>query len=232
MNNFFRPGFLRVAAPVAVAAALLAGGLGVAKAGGMEPDSDPAHVNGYVGIGFGPQVKTGCSGADTCESGGTAWKIFGGYRFTPSLATEISYYYLGAQERSWANTNSNRPSYSFVNGSNTLQNDPVGKEKATTQALGIGLALESEMFPNIFSGRFVQHLRVGLAASRVKKELTVEGKSGQYKAETQKNRVFPYVGAGLSYSLSPRMKVFTSADALINPDRKHFVLTFGGGGEF
>lgn len=198
----------------------------------MEPDSDPAHVNGYVGIGFGPQVKTGCDSADTCESGGTAWKIFGGYRFTPSLATEISYYYLGDQTRTWSSTNPGRPSESYIDATNTQQLDPVEKEKFTTQALGIGLALESEMFPNVFSGRFVQHLRVGLAASRVKKELTVAGASGDYKVFRTKNRVFPYVGAGLSYSLSPRMKVFTSADALINPDRKHFVLTFGGGGEF
>jgi hypothetical protein len=94
------------------------------------------------------------------------------------------------------------------------------------------------MFPNAFNGRFVQHLRVGLAVTRETKEQTWDLESGAAAAGVQsttkktKNRVLPYVGAGLSFGLSPRLRVFTSADTLIGPDRNYYVFTVGGGGEF
>jgi OmpA-like transmembrane domain len=238
MNNFSRHGFLRCAAAAATAA-LLAGGLGVAQAGGMEPYSDPAHVNAYMGIGYGFQIRTGCDGADTCEAGRDATKIFGGYRFTPSLATEVSYYYLGHMDKTWATGNSNSPSATYINSSN--QEVLAGRatfEKSKTSAIGIGLALESEMFPNAFNGRFIQHLRVGLAVTREVKEQTWDLVTAAATAgvpsttKKTKNRVLPYVGAGLSFGLSPRWRVFTSADTLIGPDRNYYVFSVGGGGEF
>lgn len=204
----------------------------------MEPDSDPAHVNGYVGIGYGFQVRSNCEGADVCEQGKDGLKIFGGYRFTPSLATEISYYYLGESDRSWGSTNPRRPTESFINNNNQQSVVGISNQKDTTHVFGVGVALESEMFPNVFNGRFAQHLRVGLAVSRVEKELsldmTTEATAAgiSSKIKRTKNRVFPYVGAGLSYGLTPKFRIFTSADALINPDHKHYVVTFGGGGEF
>jgi len=237
MNNSSRHGFLRCAAAAATAA-LLAGGLGVAQAGGMEVPTDPAHVNAYMGIGFGPQVVTNCAGADVCESGSAALKIFGGYRFTPSLATEISYYYLGESDRSWGTGNASRPSVSYISSSNQQRYAAISNEQSTTHVFAMGVALEAEMFPNAFNGRLTNHLRVGLAVSRVEQELSIESNSDTTSAgltptvKRTKNRVFPYVGAGLSYGLTPRIRLYTSADALINPDRKHYVFSVGGGGEF
>lgn len=205
----------------------------------MEAPTDPAHVNAYMGVGYGFQIRSGCDGADICEAGRDAVKIFGGYRFTPSLATEVSYYYLGHMDRTWAPGNSSRPSTTFINSSNSqVLAGTVSFEKSTTSALGLGVALESEMFPNVFNGRFVQHLRVGLAVTRETKEqswdLVPAAITAGVPAKTKKtkNRVVPYVGAGLSFGLSPRWRVFTSADTMIGPDRNYYVVTFGGGGEF
>jgi OmpA-like transmembrane domain len=237
MNNSSRHGFLRFAATAATAA-LLAGGLGVAQAGGMEAPTDPAHINAYMGIGFGPQVVTNCAGADVCESGSAALKIFGGYRFTPSLATEISYYYLGESDRTWGTGNTSRPGFSYIGSANQQRFAAITNEQSKTHVFAVGVALESEMFPNAFNGRLTNHLRVGLAVSRVEKELSIETDTQTAAAglsstiEETKNRVFPYVGAGLSYGLTPRIRLYTSADALINPDRKHYVFSVGGGGEF
>lgn len=239
MNNSSHHNLLKPAIRALAAAVVLMGGLGQAQASGMDPSSDPAQVNAYVGISYGFQVRTGCDGADICEAGRDAVKVFGGYRFTPSLATEISYYYLGHQDRTWATGNSSRPSGTYINSDNTqVSLGTVGYEKAVTQALGIGVALESEMFADRFNGRFIQHLRAGLAVTRTSYEqswdLTSDAEEAGQPTKTKKtkNRVVPYLGAGLSYALTPRWKVFTSADTLIGPDRNYYVLTVGGGGEF
>jgi hypothetical protein len=52
------------------------------------------------------------------------------------------------------------------------------------------------------------------------------------KTTAYKNTFFPYVGAGLSYGITPRIRAFTSADVLIIPDRLSYVVTVGAGGEF
>lgn len=205
----------------------------------MDPYSDPAFVNAYVGASYGFQARGDCEGADVCERGADAIKIFGGYRFTPSLATEISYYYLGKSNRTWGPGNPGRPSDSFVNSTNTLKSrGTVNYQSDDVQAIAVGVALESEMFPNAFNGRFVQHLRAGLGMAHVKKEqtwdLSADATTAGLDAKTTayKNTFFPYVGAGLSYGLTSRIRAFTSADVLIIPDRVSYVVTVGAGGEF
>jgi OmpA-OmpF porin, OOP family len=52
----------------------------------------------YVGAGVGQsKAKDFCGGggADSCDDKDTAWKIFGGYQFTPNFAAEIGYTNLG-----------------------------------------------------------------------------------------------------------------------------------------
>lgn len=239
MTNFFRQNFLGFATRTLLVAGFMAGMTSQVHAGGMDPQSDPKFVNAYVAVGYGFQMRTGCSGADVCEAGRDALKIFGGYRFTPSLATEISYFYLGKQDKTWGTGNPNRPSGTYIDSNNSLQSKgTVGFESAVTQALGLGVALESELFPNAFQGRLVQYLRTGLAVSQVKKDQTWNltsdaAKAGQpTKTTTTKLRVFPYLGAGMSFGLTSRIRIFGNSDVLLNPDKTHFAVTFGAGGEF
>ena len=51
---------------------------------------------GYVGGSLGQSdVKDACDGLSNCDDSDTAWKVFGGYQFTPSLAVEAGYTDLG-----------------------------------------------------------------------------------------------------------------------------------------
>lgn len=52
----------------------------------------------YAGVGIGhSKAKDFCGGggAATCDDKDTAWKVFGGYQFTPNFAAEIGYSKLG-----------------------------------------------------------------------------------------------------------------------------------------
>jgi OmpA-like transmembrane domain len=238
MTNFFRQHFLGFTARTLLVAGFMAGLSSHVNAGGMDPQSDPRFINTYVGVGYGFKANGGCKGADVCERGGDILKIFGGYRFTPSLATEISYYYLGKTDSTWGSTNASRPLVPFVNSGNQIQSVGVSNIKETTHMLAFGVALESEMFPNVFHGRMVQHLRSGLGVVSVSKVTDVDSTTVSLasglpdKQKTEKVSVAPYLGAGLSFGLTPRMRVFTSADVLAIPNRLTYSLTFGAGGEF
>lgn len=180
-------------------------------------------LGAYVGAAYGLQFRSNCRGAEVCDRGRDAFKLFGGYRATPSLATELSYYYLGKQEATWSQGNSSAPTVSTVV-SNQEVRTRVQYEKSTTQVLGLGVALETEMFDIL-----TQHLRVGLAVSQEKKSLElVTGR----KVEEKQLRVFPYAGAGLSYQAAPYLRFFSNAEVLFNPDKAIVVLTVGAGGEF
>jgi len=55
-----------------------------------------ASAQGYAGIGIGQsRAKFDCTGADTCDKTGNAFRLYGGYQFTPNLALEAAYYDQG-----------------------------------------------------------------------------------------------------------------------------------------
>lgn len=183
----------------------------------------PPAVDAYVGAAYGLQFRADCRGALTCDRSRDAFKLFGGYRATPSLATEVSYYYLGKQQLTWAAGAAGAPTIVTSVGTQQVRTR-ADFEENEMQVLGLGVALESDMFQVL-----TQHLRVGLAVSEEKKSYSLVGGG---KAEETKLRVFPYVGAGLSYQSSPSLRFFSNAEVLINPDKAIVVLTAGVGGEF
>lgn len=66
---------------VAIAAATLAG---------------LASAQGYAGVGIGQsRAKLDCTGADTCDKTGAAFRLYGGYQFTPNLALEAAFFDQG-----------------------------------------------------------------------------------------------------------------------------------------
>ena len=58
----------------------------------------PAAAQFYVGAGVGQsKAKDFCGGGpfDTCDDKDTAWKVYGGYAFSPNFAAEIGYSNFG-----------------------------------------------------------------------------------------------------------------------------------------
>jgi OOP family OmpA-OmpF porin len=56
----------------------------------------PAFAQAYAGASIGQsRVDLDCTGADSCDKTGTAFKLFGGYMFTPNLGVEGAYYNQG-----------------------------------------------------------------------------------------------------------------------------------------
>lgn len=55
-----------------------------------------AVAQGYVGLSLGQsRTDISCVGSITCDKNGTAYKIFGGYMFSPYLGLEASWYERG-----------------------------------------------------------------------------------------------------------------------------------------
>jgi len=59
--------------------------------------SASASAQVYVGASVGEaRWNADCSGATNCKTSDTAYSVFGGYKFTPQWAAEVSYFDLGA----------------------------------------------------------------------------------------------------------------------------------------
>src|SRR5213595_1816908 len=53
-------------------------------------------AEGYVGGAIGQgNTNFDCSGTTSCSHNGTGFKFFGGYKFTPNLAGEVTYFDFG-----------------------------------------------------------------------------------------------------------------------------------------
>jgi OOP family OmpA-OmpF porin len=58
--------------------------------------SASASAQVYVGASVGEaNWNVDCSGTSSCKNNDTAYKVFGGYKFTPQWAVEVSYFDLG-----------------------------------------------------------------------------------------------------------------------------------------
>ncbi len=118
-------------------------------------------------------------------------KVFGGYRMTPSLATEVSFYYLGGSEVATAGAAS-----------------PVTENyrKSATRAMAIGIDWTNELFQVMN-----QHIRFGIARVYSTNKLGyTNGTSGVQKD----NVIAPYVGLGMSYLFNDHVRFYSSFDLL------------------
>ena len=58
--------------------------------------ASPALAQGYVGLSVGESnVDVDCSGTTVCDKRDTAFKIFGGYMYSPNWGAEVAYYDQG-----------------------------------------------------------------------------------------------------------------------------------------
>jgi len=148
-----------------------------------------ASAIGLLNTGFDCKERYGSYG--DCTRPVVGGKVFGGYRMTPNLAVEVSFYYLGGSEvikdgAASANTENYR--------------------RTTTRAQAIGFDWTNELFQVLN-----QHIRFGLA--RVATRNHTGYGSGQ--VVTQSDVVLaPYVGLGLSYQFNDYVRFYSGFDLL------------------
>ena len=163
----------KMRALIVTAAALLASGGTMAQ--------------GYVGAAIGASnVDFDCSGLSTCDRSGIAAKVFGGYKFTPHIAIEGTYFSFGKAQVAFF--------------------DPgLGNVTADLKAAGLGIGAA-------FFGQFSQDwsgvARVGVAS--IKSEIDVAASSGSGRLDDSKAQ--PYFGLGVGYALSKSATLDVAAD--------------------
>lgn len=100
------------------------------------------YVGGAIGQGH---VNLDCAGVASCDKSDTGYKIFGGYKFTPNVAGEVTYFDFGKAQAS--------------------DNGASASIKGT--GLGLGVAYFGDFAPQ-WSGV----ARLGIASNRVKVDTT------------------------------------------------------------
>ena len=192
--------FLSSRVPMALAAgavALMVGG--AAHAGDDIFEIRPGSFYGAANIGIVEAPGYECQGAAVCEHAKTAGKFFGGWRFTPNLAAEVSYYYLGR--------------FQATEGGKIAATSIASRE-LKNKAVAVGIDWSGELFQVL-----TQHIRFGLA--HVSTEGTVSYGNGTTASVNQGNTK-PYVGLGLSYQFNEHVRFYQSYDYLQNKGGEHF----------
>lgn len=138
-----------------------------------------ASAQGYVGLGVGQsRAKFDCTGADTCDKTGTAYRLFGGYQFTPNLALEAAYYDQGK---------------ATVTGSDPELGSIGGDFK------GQGLGLWGVLAAPVNGGSF--YAKLGVVSARIKLDATSSVLGSASAAERHTRGAW---GLGASYELAPK----------------------------
>lgn len=141
-----------------------------------------------------------CDGTLLCEKQRIGGKMFGGYRFTPNLAAEVGFFYLGRFNATQdANVNP-------TPGSRTAFN-------VRDRAVSLGIDWSNEMF-----GILRQHIRFGVA--RVTTYGTESFSAGPQ--EFSEHKVVPYLGLGLSYQVTEYIRLYSSYDTMRNKRNENF----------
>ncbi len=152
-----------------------------------------------------------CDGTLVCEKQRIGGKVFGGYRFTPNLAAEVGFYYLGK--------------FNATQGSNFI-NPSLGTRTAVNSddhAVSLGIDWSNEMF-----GILRQHIRFGVA------RVTTRGTQsfGAGPEEFSEHKVVPFLGLGLSYQVTEYIRLYSSYDTMRNKRNENFhMFSFGVGVE-
>ncbi|HIV70546.1 MAG TPA: outer membrane beta-barrel protein [Candidatus Aquabacterium excrementipullorum] len=179
----------------------------MAAAGAQAELLKPGSVYAGAGIGI---LETGyeCDGAPICEHPRAGGKIFGGYRFTPNLAAEVTYFYLG--------------NFKSAQGAGTFGATDVIENRLRNSAVSLAIDWSNEVFQVMTT-----HVRFGLAVTRTNGSVTYgNGNTEQVNDYATK----PYLGLGLSYQFNPYLRFYSGYDVLRNKDNNHIhVLSLGLG---
>jgi len=146
--------------------------------------SGSAHAQqAYVGGAIGQShIDLNCSGVPNCSSHDTGYKVFGGYKFTPNLAGEVTYFDWGK-----------------ISGSS-------GAASAEVRGTGVGLGVA---FMGDFTPQWSGVARLGIASNKAKAEGKFNGNVVVSDSET---KTTAYAGFGVSYALGKQLKLDGAID--------------------
>lgn len=131
-----------------------------------------AFAQAYVGGGIGQgHLNIDCSGASSCDTSSTGYKLFGGYKFTPNIAGELTYFDWGKAD---------------ISGSGATL-------KLRGKGVGIGAA-----FSGNFATQWSGVARVGIVSNRLKADATLGSLAGS-DSESSTN-AYAGVGVGYEFS--------------------------------
>ncbi|HEV7914840.1 MAG TPA: outer membrane beta-barrel protein [Albitalea sp.] len=155
--------------------------LAIAAAAALSGSS--AFAQGYVGGGIGQgHINIDCSGASSCSTSGTGYKIFGGYKFGSNVAAEVNYFDFGKADIS--------------GGGASLQVKATG--------LGVGVAFFGD-----FSPQWSGVARLGIASNRMKGDAAIVGFGSGSLSESSTNA---YFGLGVGYEISKGLALTGAID--------------------
>lgn len=138
-------------------------------------------VYGVVSLGS-SRLDLDCTGATSCDKTDTAYKLLGGYKFSPNFAVEAGVLGFGKARAS----------------------DATVAADISNTAIGGGVAFHQDLAAN---WNFVA--RLGLASVKTKLSGTVAGFGSVSDSDTN---VAPYAGVGIGYKLSKTVSVDGAMD--------------------
>lgn len=141
-----------------------------------------AQVYGVVSAGV-SKLTTDCAGADPCDKSDKAFKILGGYKFTPNVAAELGYFNFGKSR------------FGVPGATATL----------SSTAFGGGVAAYGDI-----SESWNLAGRLGLAQAKAKLDVNVPGAGSV--GNTSDNSTQAYLGASVGYKLSKSTSIDLSWD--------------------
>lgn len=190
-------------------AAVAAAGLGGALPSFAEDFFKPGSVYGSASMSL---LEAGyeCQGSAVCEHTRMGGKLSGGYYFTPNLAAEISYYYLG--------------SFRSTKDGVVPAGQPV-ETRLRNSGMSFGINWSNELFQVL-----TQHIRFGLAIVRTDGYIVQSTGTGPVIENVHEYTTKPYLGLGLSYQMSQHVRFYQGYDILRNKRNEHIhVLSMGLG---
>jgi OOP family OmpA-OmpF porin len=152
------------------------------------------YVTGSVGM---SRHDVDCAGASTCDKSGSAFKLMGGYKFSPVLAGEFGYMDFGKSKAA----------------------DSQATVRIGVSGFGGGLAVRADMSPT-----WVLTARLGLASLDTKLDASLVGVGSG--SDTDNNRSL-YAGLGRGYRLQQNLSLDLSFDSSKGKYDKNGVSTSG-----
>jgi OOP family OmpA-OmpF porin len=145
-----------------------------------------AFAQGYVGGAVGQShFSADCSGTTSCKTNDTGYKVFGGYKFSPNLAGELTYFDYGK----------------------LTAGVPFGTTTATVQVRGTGIGL-GVAFIGDFAPNWSGVGRLGVASNRAKVSVV----AGSLSGNDSERKTTAYAGVGIGYAFSKELKVEGALD--------------------
>lgn len=145
--------------------------------------SPAVWAQAYVGLGIGSaDIDANCTGAASCDTSNAGGKLFGGFKFAPNLAAELSYFDYGKAKASGPGAAS-------------------GEIKATGWGAGVTYVGE-------FAPQWLGVARLGVARNKA----DVSGTVGSFTSADSKTSTQPYGGLGVGYAVSKNLSVDVALD--------------------